>query len=139
MVVQNDEIEKTCCFYVSDFHLEMILIPYINKKIDEDVTISTEKNLRESVELLMSKMNLNDENKQKILKLGWEGEEKIKENSNVIIIGSNKYIEDKNKEINSLKAISVLDCYNFEEEKENITKIVKKYPNTLNSFGKDNF
>jgi len=139
MVVKNEETEKNCCFYVSDYHLEMILIPYINKKIDEDVSISTEKKLRESVEILMSKINMNDENKQKILNLGWDGEEKIKDNSNVIIIGSNKYIEDKNREMSSLNAISVLDCYNFEEEKDNINDIVKKYKNTLNTFGKNNF
>jgi len=139
MVVKNEETEKNCCFYVSDYNLEMILIQYINKKIDEDVSISTEKKLRESVEILMSKINMNDENKQKILNLGWDGEEKIKDNSNVIIIGSNKYIEDKNREMSSLNAISVLDCYNFEEEKDNINDIVKKYKNTLNTFGKNNF
>jgi len=139
MVVKNEETEKNCCFYVSDYHLEMILIPYINKKIDEDVSISTEKKLRESVEILMSKINMNDENKQKILNLGWDGEEKIKDNSNVIIIGSNKYIEDKNREMSSLNAISVLDCYNFEEEKDNMKDIVKLYKNTLNTLGKNNF
>ena len=39
MVVQNKRIEKTCCFYVSEFHLEMILVPYINEKINENITI----------------------------------------------------------------------------------------------------
>ena len=41
MVVENNKIEKLCCFYVSDFHLEMILLPYINKKIEENIIIKT--------------------------------------------------------------------------------------------------
>ena len=58
MLVEN-KIEKLCCFYVSDFHLEMILLPYINKRLDENIIIKTEKDLRDTVETLVSKMNLN--------------------------------------------------------------------------------
>jgi len=139
MVAQNKRLEKTCCFYVSEFHLEMILVPYINEKIDENITILTQKNLKETLELLTSKMNLKQEVKQKILELGWEGQEKIKENSNIIIIGSKEYIENKNEEIKNKNAISVLDCYNFEEEKENINNIIKGYKNSLNTLGKNTF
>ena len=138
MVIQNKETEKSCCFYVSDFHLEMILVPYINRKIEENITILTEKDLSETVEIVMSKMNLKDENKQKILGLGWGGEEKVKENSNVIIIGSNQYIEEKNREIESTNPISVVDCYNFEEKKD-INDITNKYKSTLNTLGKISF
>ena len=135
MVVQNERKEKTCCFYVSDFHLEMILLPYINEKIDENITILTEKKLRKTVEILISKMNLKEENKEKILKLGWDGEDKFKENSNLIIIGSREYIEKKITQ----NALSVLGCYSFEEEKENMDEIIKQYKNTLNTLGKNNF
>ena len=70
MLVEN-KIEKLCCFYVSDFHLEMILLPYINNKLDENIIIKTERDLRDTVETLVSKMNLHEENKEKILNLGW--------------------------------------------------------------------
>lgn len=139
MVVQNERKEKTCCFYVSEFHLEMILVPYINEKINEDITILTEKKLRETLEILISKMNLKEENKEKILKLGWNGEEKIKENSNIIIIGSKKFIRKKNEELENKNVLSVLDCYDFEEEKDDIDNIVKKYKTSLNTLGKNNF
>ena len=139
MVVQDKREEKTCCFYVSEFHLEMILVPYINKKIEENITILTEKNLKETLEILVSKMNLKEENKDKILKLGWDRDNHIKEKSNIIIIGSKEYIQNKNKEIETKNAISVLDCYDLEEEKENINDIVKQYKNTLNTLGKNNF
>ena len=139
MVIQNERKEKACCFYVSEFHLEMILIPYINKKIDEDITIVTDKNLRETVEILVSKMNLKEDNKEKILKLGWNGEQETKENSNLIIIGSKDYIEEKNKQIENKNVVSVLDCYDFEKEKHNMNEIIKQYKNTLNTLGKNNF
>lgn len=138
MVVQNKEIEKTCCFYVSDFHLEMILVPYINEKIDENIIILTQKNLRETLEILISKMNIKEENKQKILQLKWEGDEP-KENSNIIIIGSKEYISKKNEEIKNINPVSVLDCYSFEEEKSDMQDIIKNYKKTLNTLGKNNF
>lgn len=138
MVVQNKEIEKACCFYVSDFHLEMILVPYINEKIDENIIILTQKNLRETLEILISKMNIKEENKQKILQLKWEGDEP-KENSNIIIIGSKNYILEKNEEIKNINPVTVLDCYYFEEEKNNIQNIIKNYSKTLNTLGKNNF
>ena len=139
MVVQDEKTEKICCFYVSDFHLEMILVPYINNKIEKNISILTEKNLKETMEILISKMNINENNKQKILNLGGEGKEKIEQNSNIIVIGSKKYIEEKNQEIMSLNAESILACYSFEEEKNNINDIVKNYKNSLNTLGKNNF
>ena len=139
MVVQDERKQKTCCFYVSEFHLEMILVPYINEKIEEKITILTEKNLKETLTILISKMNLKEENKQKILELGWDGKNKVQENSNIIIIGSKKYIAQKNKEIEEINVMSILDCYDFEEEKNNINDIIPKYQNTLNTLGKNNF
>lgn len=139
MVVQNKRLEKICCFYVSDFHLEMILVPYINEKIEEEITIITNKDLRETLQILISKMNLKEENKEKIQNLRWGGNEEIKENSNIIIIGSREYIKNKNEELKNKNALSVLDCYDFEEVKENINSIVEEYENRLNTLGKNNF
>ena len=137
MVVQNKRLEKACCFYVSEFHLEMILVPYIDKKIEENITILTEKNLKPTINILVSKMNLN--NKEKILQLGWDGDKEIKENSHVIVVGSKEFIKEKNEEVRSKNTISVLDCYDFEDEKYNMERIIKEYEKTLNTLGKNNF
>ena len=139
MVVQNERLEKTCCFYVSEFHLEMILVPYINERIEEEITIITNKDLKETLQILISKMNLKEENKEKILNLGWDGNDKIKENSNIIIIGSREYINNKNEELKNKNALSVLDCYDIEEVKDNVNCIVEEYENRLNTLGKNNF
>lgn len=137
MVVQSEK--KECCFYVSEFHLEMILIPYINKKIDEDIDILTEKKLRKTVEILISKINLNEREKERILNLDWNGEKEIKERSNIIIIGTRKYIEQKHQEINNKNPLSILDCYDFETEQNNMSEIIKEYDKTLNTLGINNF
>ena len=142
MVVENNKIEKLCCFYVSDFHLEMILLPYINKKIEENIIIKTERDLKDTVEILVSKMNLNRENKEKILSLGWNGKEnkKIEDKSNVIIIGNKKYIEDINNQIRqtNIKNVNIIDCYNFEDIKEDMDNIMNSYSQNLNTTGIEN-
>lgn len=140
MVVQNERKEKLCSFFVSEFHLEMILLPYIDDRLKkkEEITILTEKSLRDTVEILVSKTNLAKEEKEKILKLNWDGDKNTKENSNVIIIGSEKYIKQKNKEIEEIKTISIIDCYDFEEIKDNINTIKKEYKNILNTLGNNN-
>lgn len=144
MLVESQDIEKMCSFYVSDFHLEMILVPYLNKKIDnkEDIKILTEKNLQDSVNLLISRMNMVEDKKQKILNLGWDKDENtLTQKSNFIIIGSEEYIKEKNKEIKEMNMsnVSIVDCYDFEEVKDNIHNIKSNYENNLNTLGSNMF
>ena len=53
--------EKNCMFYVSDYHFEMISLPYISKRIEENkkIIILTEENLNETINTLVEKINLN--------------------------------------------------------------------------------
>ena len=144
MLVESQDIEKMCSFYVSDFHLEMILVPYLNNKLEnkENVKIVTEKNLQDSLEILISKMNMAEDKKQKILNLGWNKDDNLVTNkSNFIVIGSEKYIEEKNKEIEKMNIpnLTVIDCYDFEEIKDNINNIKSRYDNNLNTLGSNKF
>lgn len=142
MVVQEETKEKNCCFYVSEFHLEMILLPEINRKFEkqENVTILTQKDLEKSIETLISKINLKEENREKILKLNWNGrKENLRENSNIIIIGSKKFIEEKNQEIKNIKIKEIIDCYEFDEVKEEMEDIIKNYKNQINTLGNNKF
>lgn len=140
MIVNSSKIEKMCSFYVSDFHLEMILVPYISEKIEnkEDIKIITEKNLQDTIEVLISKMNLEEDKKQKILNLGWNKEnEDIKEKSNVIVIGTEDYIKQKNEEIKDMNIsnLNIIDCYNFDEIKGEMNDIIGQYDKSLNTLG----
>lgn len=141
MIIENNKIEKMCSFYVSEYHLEMILLPFVNKKIEkkENVIIKTEYNLEETLKVLLNKLNLKEENKNKILNLNWnnENKESIANKSNVIVIGNEKYIENVNKQIRekSLDNMTIVDCYNIENLQDNMHDIVKKYDYNLNTSG----
>ena len=66
--------EKTCAIYASDYHFEMISLPYIEKNIEEnkEIIIFTENNLEETINTLVSKTNLKDDKKKKILRIRLE-------------------------------------------------------------------
>ena len=72
-VMENITKEKSCAFYASDYHFEMISLPYISKCMDEkkEIVILTENNLKDTVYTLISKMNLKEEKRNKILSLDW--------------------------------------------------------------------
>ena len=145
MVTKENKLEKTCSFYVSEYHLEMILVPYINKKIEEkyNVEIITQKNLKDTVKTLMDKINLEEQRKNKILNLNW-GESKDfyeiknKEKQIIIVNGNKEYIEQINKQIENIEEndkLEIVNCYNLEEIGENIGEIRKQYKNILNTTG----
>lgn len=138
LIVENKKIEKICSFYVSDYHLEMVLIPYINEKLskNEEIEIISEKNLKETVNTLISKMNINEENKKKILELKWDKNEKIELKDNMIVIGTKKYLEEINNDIEEkTNNIKVVNCFNFEEVKGEMGNIIKEYDKSLNTLG----
>ncbi len=100
MRVTNDKkIKKMCSFYASEFHLEMIILPYIEEKLKEGKTIKiiTESNLEESIKVLLSRINI--KNKKEILKINWKDNslENIKDNTVVIINGTERFVEEKNE------------------------------------------
>ena len=150
MITEEKNIEKTCSFYASDYHLEMIMIPYINKKIEEKskVTILTERNLNDTVKDVISKINLSEVRKKEILKLNWKKseiqnfeKEKNKEKT-IFVIGSMNYIKNANKEIEKIAnkeskqnkfKTKVINCYSLEEAKLNATEITLEHTKVLNT------
>ena len=149
MNTEEKRIEKTCSFYASDYHLEMIMIPYINKKIQENskVVIITQRNLKDSIKEVMSRVNLQQIKKQEILNITWSNngnDEKLEEiqkiNNDeklvVFIIGDLEYIKKNNKKVKeNIKnnQIKIVDCYSLEEIQENIVEIVSEHNAVLNT------
>ena len=72
--------EKICAFYASDYHFEMISLPYIERKLEEknEVIILTENNLEETIKILISRMNLAEEKKKRILDINWKNDDLAK-------------------------------------------------------------
>ena len=146
MITKELKIKKYCCFYVSDFHLEMILLPYIKNNISKSkIIIFTQDNLKDSVKLLLERTNFNNEDKNKILNLNWSDnikEEITKEKvqkSTVIINGDVNYIEQMNKNIKNLELdnIKIIDCYNISKNNLELAKIQEKYDEILNTKSMD--
>ena len=144
MTANKETIDKKCCFYASDFHLEMTIVPYINKKIEENknIVIVTENKLEETVKILISRMNI--KNKNLISELDWNNNDVMqaigKDNLVIIINGSQKFIEDKNKHINEIieeTSSELVHCYSFEEVKDKMVEIRAEYTGVLNNLQKD--
>lgn len=146
--------EKTCAFYASDYHFEMISLPYINKKLDEskEVIVLTENNLKETIKTLVSKINLNEDKKVDILKIDWENNdlnkfkkinEDIKSKKDMVIFvkGKENYIKNINENIEKWteksKNVEIIDCYDMEEISQDMDKIMDQYKFTLKTTGKN--
>lgn len=145
--------EKTCAFYASDYHFEMISLPYINKKLDEskEVIVLTENNLKETIKTLVSKINLNEDKKVDILKIDWENNdlnkfkkinEDIKSKKDMVIFvkGKENYIKNINENIEKWteksKNVEIIDCYDMEEISQDMDNIMDQYKFTLKNYGK---
>lgn len=151
----NDNIEKICNFYMSDWHFAVMILPYINNEINSNTQIITifEKDISPKVKTLVDKLNL--KNKDEILKINWKNSDiknfiqeikiKMKNNDkNILIInGTNSYINRINNRLeteihnNIFKNlnIKIIDCYEFEENKDNMNSIIEKYDFMLNTSG----
>ena len=73
MLENKNSKDKVCAFYASDYHFEMMTLPYISKKLDESkkVVILSENNLNDTINVLMERTNLKTDKKNKILNLNW--------------------------------------------------------------------
>ena len=149
MKFQEKTLIKLCSFYVSDWHLVTMLLPYINQKINEQAKIATilEKDIKENVDTLVEKLNL--KNKEKILNLNWNKNEKIKiekaeENQEIIILinGSEEYIQKQNRKLSKYfqthtikNNIKIINCYEITEFNGSITEILDEHDKVLNTSG----
>lgn len=141
MVLEEKKVKNICNFYVSEYHLEIMLLPYISKKIDneENITIITEIDLESTLNVVIERINLDKDKKEKIKKIGWniQNIENIIPNTNVILIGSKKFINEKVFELKErqIENLEIIACYNYNEVKNDMKEIVSKYDGMLNTLG----
>ena len=148
MTEVNKNTKKICSFYASDWHLVTMLLPNIDKKINEGEKVTTilENNINVEMETLLERVQLKE--KEKIMKIGWkkfeennkELENKIRENDYIIIVGKMNYIEKMNEIINKInqetdKNITILNCYDIEEVGENLDEVMQQYHKVLRTTG----
>lgn len=144
MITKEHSGIKSCCFYASEFHLEMILLPYIKQRMNKmNFVILTQKNLEDTVGILLERTNLDKKDKEKIINIDWTDNyfEKILKmksclNRNkeltIFINGDqnyNKYIKDT---IDGYKNINIIDCFDVSKIDKNIKDIAEDYDYILN-------
>ena len=132
--------KKFCSFYVSEYHLLTILLPYIDEQIknNRSVEIILEEDILDSVKRYIKRNeNLNV---SKIMKLGWKSakknEFKVGENVNVLIIVGKETFIKKVNEINkeNIKLKEIVNCYNI-ESLNNLNEVVKEHSFVLKTSG----
>ncbi len=153
----NSNVTKVCSFYVDEWHLTTMLLPHINKTINENKKVLTilEKGIKSNIEELLSKMNLKRETQNKILEINWNSKSICKFSEikneiesllkdvqaiNIIVDGNEEYMKIANKNIDKIiksifdKEITIINCYEIAKYKE-INTIIDKYEYVLNTSG----
>ena len=149
MVRKSENLKKVCSFYVSDWHFITMLLPYINKAINEETKITTilESDTQNKVETLLNNLKL--KNTEKILNIDWSKKELSNININklinnqeieIIVSGSEEYISKVNKMIEKYmekensKEVKIINCY-YADSKLNIKEILQEHEMVLNTAG----
>lgn len=147
MITKEFDAVKKCCLYASDFHLEMILLPYIKERINKsNFIIITQNDLSESIKILLDRVNINNEEKQTLLSLNWKVSNKediecikklIKNEEfvDIIVNGDCKYIKEINNDLKLLdnNNIHIIDCFNINDRNLIIEDIKNNYKEVLNT------
>lgn len=147
MITKELEATKKCCLYASDFHLEMILVPYIRERLEKtEFVILTENNLQDTIKILLNRINIDKNDKKKILDLKWYANDnekfekitKLKQKNNkicIIINGDYDYIKEKNQKLNELikDNLEIIDCFNINDSRIDIEEIHYKYKEFINT------
>ncbi len=158
----NLKIRKVCGFNISSIHFSMMILPYINKELEQEKSIITilEGNLEKNIKQVLSKITINNESKEKILNINWKDTdirkssiERIlktelteeKNNLDIIVYGSEKYINFVNDNISKFiskngktlgeKNIKIIDCYTVNDFNENIKEILDNHDVMFNTSG----
>lgn len=150
----ENNLKRMSSFYVNEVHLITMLLPYMERKIHEDCEIYTvlQNSLDKTVNLLLSKLNLKKELKEKIKEINWEKKtihdykklEKQINNPNkkfIIISGNEGYVREINKlfkkynKSNKVDELILINCYNIVEFNKNIGSILENTDKILNTSG----
>lgn len=135
---------KICLFCASDYHLEMILLPYIKERINTSkFVIISQKDLEPTMKVLLNRVNIDEKIKKRIWNLNWKEKDisKIedfvgeKKEINIIINGEFDYIKNVNNYIkrNFENNLTVIDCFHVSDVNVNIEELSKEYKYILNT------
>lgn len=133
--------QKICTFFVSEYHLLTIILPYINKTINEekDVVVILENDITKSVKKYLKIVDIYAMQEESILNLNWKKEnkevyEKDLSNSEVFVIGNQKFVKKVNSKLDVKNTRKIIDCY-YINKLEKINEIPQNYEYILKTYG----
>ena len=156
----ENSVKKLCNFYVSDWHLVTMLLPYIHKSLVDEAKVATilEKNTEENIHILLQRLKL--KNEEEILKIDWNRtnekryatiarklDEILGKKELIIVNGSKEFISNANENIkryiekNEEKLekvgteITIVNCYEIIEFNGSINEILDSHDKILNTSG----
>ncbi len=151
------KVKRICSFSVSNWHLITMIIPYLNKELENEHPICTffETDMEEIIKEFLKKLTLKNELKNELANLNWSSNKKYKytqieeqlnninnKNITIIVSGSKNYIEKINNYINkwfkNLKTerqVIIVNCYEVMQFNSSIKEILEKHDKILNTSG----
>ena len=141
-MVENVEAQRYCSLYVTDMHLIVMLIPYIERELEKKEKIITilENDLENEIDTIVKKVNLGREKKNKIKRINWKknllSKEQIGEikGETILIKGSYEFIQSVN-EVLKTEHNRVIDCYDIDTFEQNSRTILEQHNAILNTSG----
>ena len=137
--------EKLCCFYVNDIHLVTMILPYINKRINESTEIITifETDISTSAKKVID--GIQGKKSKKLLEIDW-GRKSLSylyecdiENKLILINGKDKFINEANKIIKHREENCIaLNCYEMMQGSANLQEILDNHNKVVNTSGEHN-
>ena len=148
------KVKRICSFSVSNWHLITMIIPYLNKELENEHPICTffETDMEEIIKEFLKKLTLKNELKNELANLNWSSNKKYKytqieeqlnninnKNTHYIFInGDLNFIKEANylvEETNKDVKINIINCYNIVEFNKNIIDILNSTDKILNTSG----
>ncbi len=134
--------KRLCCFYVNDIHLITMLLPYINKRINEDTEIVTimetdmSRGAKKVIEKIQGKKSRN------LLEIDWKNKNlgylyecDIKDKL-MIVSGKDEFIKEANQRImNRKENCTILNCYEMMQGSANLQEILDGHDKVVNTSG----
>lgn len=142
MVTKDLKVTKMCLFCASEYHLEMILIPHLNRNLDKtNFVILTEDNLEETVRVVLERLNIQEKSKKRIWDLNWKNKnlnevvEFLDANTTLVVNGRKDFIKNINRELdkNFKQVVKIINCFHVGEPNVDIEEIAKEYKFILNT------
>ncbi len=154
--------QKICSFYVSDWHLTAMLLPYVEEAGERNEHLNTilEKNISYNMKEILTRVKMSERKKEEIIKMDWENKTSIKygdikkymeritkidKQITIIVEGHRERIEYINKNIErwikksekklKRKEIKIINCYEVTEFNQDLQEILDSHDKILNTSG----